>query len=51
MIKIILLIMLLILSIILFKKVIHNYKIYKKAKEKEERIRAFKKKMQELEIK
>ena len=51
MIKVILLIMLLILSIILFKKAIHNYKIYKEAKAKEERIKAFKKKMQELEIK
>ena len=36
--------------LILFKKAIHNYKIYKEAKAKKERIRAFKKKMQELEI-
>ena len=42
---------LLIFAIILLKKAIQNYKVYKEAKAKEERRKAFKKKMQELEIK
>ncbi len=49
--KLIMLGILLIFAIILLKKAIQNYKVYKEAKAKEERRKAFKKKMQELEIK
>lgn len=51
MLKIIVLGILLIIAIILSKKALTNYKIYKEAKAKAERRKAFKKKMQELEIK
>lgn len=49
--KVIMLGILLIVLILFLRKAILNYKIYKEAKAKEERRKAFKKKMQELEIK
>lgn len=51
MLKIIVLGILLIIAIILSKKALTNYRIYREAKAKAERRKAFKKKMQELEIK
>lgn len=49
--KIIFLGMLLIIAIFTFVELLKNYKVYKKAKEKELRRRKFFKKMKELEIK